>query len=98
MPGLSLPMCCEIPATETDRRDAGIDSAEGRGRTDSRDPRSRCRALRRIHLKRRQEQVQQDLRKPGLSSDRERLKALLSELERISRALRDPGWKAVLSQ
>jgi DNA primase len=50
-----------------------------------------CRALRRIHLRRRQEQIRQELNKPGLSADRERLRELLLELERVSRALRDPG-------
>ena len=49
------------------------------------------RALRRIHLRRRQEAVQQELKKPGLSTDKDRLRELLTELERISRALRDPG-------
>jgi len=49
------------------------------------------RALRRIHLKRQQEEVQRELKKPGVSTDRERLRELLLELERISRALRDPS-------
>jgi DNA primase len=49
------------------------------------------RALRRIHLRRRQEQVQRELKKPGVSDDRERMKELLLELERVSRALRDPS-------
>jgi DNA primase len=49
------------------------------------------RALRRIHLRRRQEEVQQELKKPGLANDRDRLKELLTELERVSRALRDPS-------
>ena len=49
------------------------------------------RALRRIHLRRRQEEVQQELKKPGLAGDKDRLRELLLELERISRALRDPG-------
>jgi hypothetical protein len=49
------------------------------------------RALRRIHLRRQQEDVQRELKKPGLAADRERLRELLTELERISRALRDPG-------
>jgi hypothetical protein len=47
--------------------------------------------LRRIHLRRRQEDVQQELKKPGLAADKDRLRELLTELERISRALRDPG-------
>jgi DNA primase len=53
------------------------------------------RALRRIHLRRRQEQVQRELKAPGLASDKDRLKALLSELEQVSRALRDPGAAGV---
>ncbi len=49
------------------------------------------RALRRIHLRRRLEQTQQELKKPGLSDDKVRMKELLLEMERLSRALRDPG-------
>ncbi len=49
------------------------------------------RALRRIRFRRRQEQVQRELKKPGISGDRERMKELLRELEQLSRALRDPG-------
>jgi len=48
------------------------------------------RALRRIHLKREQERVQRQLKQLGVS-DRGRLRELLSELEHISRALRDPS-------
>jgi hypothetical protein len=48
-------------------------------------------ALRRIHLKREQERVQHELKKPGVAADKDRLKGLLLELERISRALRDPS-------
>ncbi|MGC2056719.1 MAG: DNA primase [Candidatus Sulfotelmatobacter sp.] len=50
-----------------------------------------CRALRRIHLRRQQEQVQRELKKPGISDDKERMKELLLEVERLSRALRDPS-------
>ncbi len=49
------------------------------------------RALRRIHLRRRQEQLQRELKKPDISADKERLKELLLQLERLSRALRDPN-------
>lgn len=52
------------------------------------------RALRRIHLKREQERVQQELKKPGVSGDKDLLKRLLSELERITKALRDPSGEA----
>ena len=50
-----------------------------------------ARALRRIHLRRQQEQVQRELKKPGIGDDKERMKELLLEVERLSRALRDPG-------
>src|SRR5579863_7806733 len=49
------------------------------------------RALRRIHLRRKLEQTQRELKKPGLSDDRVRMKELLVEVERLSRALRDPN-------
>jgi DNA primase len=52
---------------------------------------SAMRALRRIHLRRQQEQVQRELKKPGIRDDRERMNELLREVERLSRALRDPG-------
>ena len=49
------------------------------------------RALRRIHLRRRLEETQRDLKRPGLGEDKARRKELLGELERLSRALRDPS-------
>lgn len=49
------------------------------------------RALRKIHLRRKLEQTQRELKKPGLSDDRVRMKELLVEVERLSRALRDPN-------
>jgi len=49
------------------------------------------RALRRIHLRRRLEQTQLELKKPGLSDDKVLMKELLFEMERLSRALRDPS-------
>ena len=81
----------EVPATDGDRRllasillkedeDLSAEVIEGA-----------VRALRRVHLRRRQEELQRELKKPGLANDRDRLKELLSELERISRALRDPS-------
>jgi DNA primase len=50
-----------------------------------------ARALRRIHLRRQVEQLQRELKRPGASDDRERMKGLLLEVERLSRALRDPS-------
>jgi len=49
------------------------------------------RALRKIHLRRKLEQTQRELKKPGLSDDRVRMKELLVEVERLNRALRDPS-------
>ncbi len=49
------------------------------------------RALRRIHLRRRLEQVQRELNKPGVSGDKELRNELLVEKDRLSRALRDPS-------
>jgi DNA primase len=49
------------------------------------------RALRRIHLRRRLEETHRQLKRPGLSDDKVRMKELLLEVERLSRALRDPS-------
>ena len=49
------------------------------------------RALRRIHLRRRLEETQRELKKPSIADDKVRMKELLLELERLSRALRDPS-------
>jgi DNA primase len=49
------------------------------------------RALRRIHLRRRLEQVQRELNKPGLGDDKALRNELLIEKDRLSRALRDPN-------
>jgi len=85
----------EVPAEEADRRLlATILLKEDEDLTpDLLD--SAVRALRRIHLRRRQEEVQRELKKPGLAANlaanKDRLRDLLAELERISLALRDPG-------
>ncbi|MFZ0758737.1 MAG: hypothetical protein WAM69_02205, partial [Candidatus Sulfotelmatobacter sp.] len=49
------------------------------------------RALRRIHLRRRLEQVQLELNKPGVGDDKVLRNGLLLEKDRLSRALRDPS-------
>jgi DNA primase len=49
------------------------------------------RALRRIHLRRRLEQVQRELTKPGIADDKSLRNGLLLEKDRLSRALRDPA-------
>ena len=88
----------EVPAAESERRLlASILLKEDEELTPDL-LESAVRALRRIHLRRRQEEVQRELKKPGLASDfaangasKERLRDLLAELERISLALRDPS-------
>ncbi len=81
----------EVPATESDRRLLASILLKEEEDLTAEILEASVRALRRIHLRRRQEEVQQSLKQPGLAADRDRLKDLLSELERISRALRDPS-------
>ena len=81
----------QIPATETDRRmlatillkedeDLTAEKLEGA-----------VRALRRIHLRRRLEQVQRSLKALGGSADLSEKTALGEEAMRLKRALMDPG-------
>jgi DNA primase len=81
----------EVPPTEADRRMLALILLKEEEELTAEVLEAAVRALRRIHLRRRQEAVQQELKKPGLSTDKDRLRELLTELERISRALRDPG-------
>jgi DNA primase len=81
----------EVPATESDRRLLATILLKEEEHLTAEVLEAAVRALRRIHLKRRQEQVQRELKKPGAGADRDRLRELLQELERISRALRDPS-------
>ena len=81
----------EVPATESERRMLATILLKEDEELTPETLEAAVRALRRIHLKRRQEQVQRELKKPGAGDDRDRLRELLLELDRISRALRDPG-------
>jgi len=81
----------EVPATESDRRLLATILLREDEELTAEVLESAVRALRRIHLRRRQEEVQQELKKPGLSADKDRLRELLTDLERISLALRDPS-------
>ncbi len=81
----------EIPAAESDRRLLASILLKEEEELTADIVEAAVRALRRIHLRRRQEQLQRELKAPGLASDKERLKVLLAELEQVSRALRDPG-------
>jgi len=89
--GLEVPDVLDVPANEPDRRLLAAILLKEEEELTPEILEAAVRALRRIHLKRRQEEVQRELKRPGLTSDKDRLKQLLSELERISKALRDPG-------
>ncbi len=89
--GLDAPDVLEIPATEGDRRMLASILLKEEEELTAEILDAAVRALRRVHLRRQQEQVQRELRRPGLAADKDRLRQLLGELERISRALRDPG-------
>src|SRR5690348_54623 len=93
----------DIPATESDRQMLASILLKEDEELTAEIVEASVRALRRIHLKREQEKVQRQLKNPSLTADKDRLRALLLELERISRALRDPalaedGLKASKSQ
>ena len=81
----------QVPATESDRRTLASILLKEEEELSPGALDAAVRALRRVHLRRRQEEVQRDLKKPGLSADKDQLRHLLAELERISRALRDPS-------
>ena len=81
----------EVPATESDRRLLATILLKEEEELTAEIIEAAVRALRRVHLRRRQGEVQQELKKPGLAANKDRLRELLAELERISRALRDPG-------
>ena len=92
--GPDVPDVLDVPATESDRRTLASVLLKEEEELTAEVLEAAVRALRRIHLKRHQEQVQLELKKPGLSADRDRLRELLAELERIKRALRDPSLEA----
>jgi DNA primase len=85
------PDILEIPASEPDRRMLAAILLKEEEELTAEVLEAAVRALRRVHLRRRQEEVQRELKKPGLAADKDRLRLLLAELERISRALRDPS-------
>jgi DNA primase len=89
--GADAPDVLEIPASEADRRMLASILLKEEEDLTAEILEAAVRALRRVHLRRRQEEVQRELKKPGLAADKDRLRQLLAELERISRALRDPS-------
>jgi DNA primase len=89
--GVDAPDVLEIPGSEADRRMLASILLKEEEDLTAEILEAAVRALRRVHLRRRQEEVQRELKKPGLAADKDRLRLLLAELERISRALRDPS-------
>ncbi len=89
--GSDTPEVLQVPASESDRRMLASILLKEEEDLTAEILEAAVRALRRIHLKREQERVQQELKKSGVAADKDRLKELLLELERISRALRDPS-------
>jgi DNA primase len=85
------PDILQIPASEPDRRMLAAILLKEEEELTAEVLEAAVRALRRVHLRRRQEEVQRELKKPGLAADKDHLRQLLAELERISRALRDPS-------
>jgi DNA primase len=81
----------ELPSSEADRRLLASILLKGEEELTAETLDNAVRALRRIHFRRRQEQVQLELKKPGISGDKERTRELLIELQNLSRALREPG-------
>jgi DNA primase len=81
----------EVPCSESERRTlASILLKEDEELTAER-LEGAVRALRRIHLRRKLEQVQRELSKPGLGDNKALRNELLLEKGRLSRALRDPS-------
>jgi len=89
--GAEIADVMEIPCSDSERRMlASILLKEEEELTAER-LEGAVRALRRIHLRRRQEQVQRELNKPGVGDDKVLRNELLLEKDRLSRALRDPS-------
>jgi DNA primase len=81
----------EVPCSETERRMLASILLKEDEELSAERLEGAVRALRRIHLRRRLEQVQRELTKPGVSDDKVIRNELLLEKDRLSRALRDPS-------
>jgi len=81
----------EVPCSQTERRMLASILLKEEEELSPERLEGAVRALRRIHLRRRLEQVQRELTKPGLSDDKVLRNELLLEKDRLSRALRDPS-------
>jgi DNA primase len=81
----------EVPCSETERRMLASILLKEDEELSAERLEGAVRALRRIHLRRRLEQVQRELTKPGVSDDKVIRNELLLEKDRLSRARRDPS-------
>jgi DNA primase len=81
----------QVPATESDRRMLALILLKEEEELTAERLEGAVRALRRIHLRRRLEQVQRDLKALGNSVDLREKTALGEEAMRLKRALMDPG-------
>jgi DNA primase len=81
----------QVPCSETERRMLASILLKEDEELSAERLEGAVRALRRIHLRRRLEQVQRELTKPGVSDDKIIRNELLLEKDRLSRALRDPS-------
>ncbi|MGB6404113.1 MAG: DNA primase [Candidatus Sulfotelmatobacter sp.] len=85
----------EVPCSESERRMLASILLKEDEELSAERLEGAVRALRRIHLRRRLEQVQRELTKPGVSDDKVLRNELLLEKDRLSRALRDPSLAEV---
>jgi DNA primase len=81
----------EVPCSESERRMLASILLKEDEELSAERLEGAVRALRRIHLRRRLEQVQRALTKPGVGDDKVLRNDLLLEKDRLSRALRDPS-------
>jgi DNA primase len=89
--GAEIADVMEVPCSENERRMLASILLKEDEELSAERLEGAVRALRRIHLRRRLEQVQRELTKPGVSDDKLLRNELLLEKDRLSRALRDPS-------
>jgi DNA primase len=89
--GAEIADVMEVPCSESERRMLASILLKEDEELSAERLEGAVRALRRIHLRRRLEQVQRELIKPGVGDDKELRNELLLEKDRLSRALRDPN-------
>ncbi|HTU41410.1 MAG TPA: DNA primase [Candidatus Aquilonibacter sp.] len=90
--GAEIADVMEVPRSESERRMlASILLKEEEEELTAERLEGAVRALRRIHLRRHLEETQHQLKQPGIADDKSRMRELLLQIDRLSRALRDPN-------